>query len=94
MLRKGVYPYEYFDSHKRFGETQLPKIHHFTSTLHEGECISDDDYKHAVTVWENFKMKTLKDYHDLYLQCDVALLADVFEYFRAFSIADEGNVHL
>ena len=27
-------------------------------------------------------METIKDYHDLYLKCDVLLLADVFEKFR------------
>ena len=27
-------------------------------------------------------MKTIKDYHDLYLKCNVLLLADVFETFR------------
>ena len=27
-------------------------------------------------------MKTMKDYHDLYLKCNVLLLADVFETFR------------
>ena len=26
-------------------------------------------------------MKTMKDYHDLYLKCDVFLLAEVFEKF-------------
>ena len=28
------------------------------------------------------EMKKMKDYHDLYLKCDVTLLADVFEKFR------------
>ena len=27
-------------------------------------------------------MKAMKDYHDLYLKCDVLLLSDVFEKFR------------
>ena len=29
MLRKGVYPYEYMDSWKRFDETSLPKKENF-----------------------------------------------------------------
>ena len=31
-------------------------------------------------------MKTIKDYHDLYLKCDALLLADVFEKFRSSSL--------
>ena len=32
------------------------------------------------------EMKTMKDYHDLYLKCDVLLLSDVFEKFRNNSL--------
>ena len=35
-------------------------------------------------------MKTMKDYHGLYLKCDVLLLADVFEKSRNYSIKNCG----
>ena len=81
LMRKGVYPYEYASSCERFDDEQLPPKEAFYSKL-SGECISDDDYKHAHAVWDEFGMKTFKDYHDLYNVSDVLLLADVFENFR------------
>ena len=33
-------------------------------------------------------MKTMKDYHNLYLKCDVLLLVDVFEKFRNNSLTN------
>ena len=44
--------------------------------------ISDKEYEHVTKVWHRFEMKTMKDYHDLYLKCNVLLLADVFKKFR------------
>ena len=35
-------------------------------------------------------MKKMKDYHDLYLKCDVLLLADVFEKFKNNSLKNYG----
>ena len=35
-------------------------------------------------------MKTMKDYHDLCLKCDVLLLVDVFEEFRNNSLKNYG----
>ena len=81
LMRKGVYPYEYASSCARFDDKQLPPKEAFYSKL-SGEGISDDDYKHAHAVWDEFGMKTFKDYHDLYNVSDVLLLADVFENFR------------
>ena len=81
MLRKGVYPYEYIDSWKRFKEESLPDKECFYSELNI-ENISDEDYAHAQNVWDTFNIKNLGEYHDLYVQSDTALLADVFENFR------------
>ena len=65
-LRKGVYPYDYMDSPKRLEETQLPPRSAFYSKLTKQEC-SVEDYKYAQKIWDLFDMKTMKDYHDLYL---------------------------
>ena len=46
------------------------------------EDIIDEDYKHAQKVFEKLGLKNLSDYHDLYVQIDTLLLADVFENFR------------
>ena len=35
-------------------------------------------------------METIKDNHDLYLKCDILLLADVFEKFRNNSLKNYG----
>ncbi|GBN91892.1 hypothetical protein AVEN_35644-1 [Araneus ventricosus] len=81
LLRKGVFPYEYMDSHQKFDEERLPSIDSFESTL-TGSGISDEDYRHAQTVWNYFNLKNLGEYHDLYIKCDVLQLADAFENFR------------
>ena len=81
LLRKGVYPYEYMDSWERFNETSLPPKESFYSELNL-EDISDKDYLHAQKVWDVFEIRNLGEYHDLYVQTDTSLLADVFEKFR------------
>ena len=45
------------------------------------EYIIDKDYSHAQKVFEEF-CTDIGEYHDLYLQTDTLLLADVFESFR------------
>ena len=41
--------------------------------------MSDKKYEHVLKVWTKFEIKTMKVYHDLYLKCDVLILADVFQ---------------
>ena len=85
IKRKGVYPYEYMDSIERLKETKLPPKEAFYSKLNN-EDISDEDYTHAQKVWRVFKMENFQDYHNLYNETDVLLLADVFENFRSICI--------
>ena len=81
LLRKGVYPYEWMDDIEKMNHPSLPSQEKFYSAL-TLQGVTDEDYKHAQTVWEKFKMTKMKDYHDLYLKSDVLLLADCFENFR------------
>ena len=80
LLRKGVYPYEYMDNWEKFNETLLPSKESFYSNLNM-EDIDDIDYRHGNNVFNKFKLNNLGDYHDLYVQSDTLLLADVFENF-------------
>ena len=65
----------------RFDETRLPPQTDFYDKLNI-QNITDEDYKHAQKVWDIFNIKNLGEYHDLYVQSDTLLLADVFENFR------------
>ena len=85
LLRKCVYPYEYMDNWERFDETSLPDKELFYSSLNM-ENIDDIDYRHDNNVFKKFKLKNLEEYHDLYVQSDTLLLADVFENFRNMCI--------
>ena len=80
VKRKGVYPYEWVDSFKKFDWSCLPSKECFFSSL-KGKGISDEEYDRARKVWNVFGMKTFGEYHNLYLKCDVLLLCDVFEKF-------------
>ena len=81
LLRKGVYLYEYMDNWERFNETSLPNKEYFHSNLNM-ENIDDIDYRHGNNVFKRFKLKNVGEYHDLYVQSDTLLLADLFENFR------------
>ena len=87
LLRKGVYPYEYADNWERFSEISLPSKEDFHSNLNM-EDISDIDYRHANNVFKRFKLENLGNYHDLYVQSDTLLSADIFNNFRDMCIKE------
>ena len=69
------------DSREKLDETVLRPKKAFYSNL-DLEVISDEDYVHAQKVWDVFEINNLGEYHDLYVQSDTLLLADVYENFR------------
>ena len=69
------------DSWERFNETPLPDKEALYSKLYLEE-ITDENYIHAQKVFEEFTIKNLAKYHDLYVQSDTLLLADIFENFK------------
>ena len=76
------------ESWERFNETSLPSKKDFYSEL-TLEDISDKDYEHAQKVFKKY-CKDMSDYHNLYVQTDTLLLADVFEIFRESCIKRYG----
>ena len=81
LLRKDIYSYEYMDAWNRFNEEKLPEKSYFYSSLSMEEVL-EIDYRHANKVFNKFNIKNLGEYHDLYVQTDTLLSADVFENFR------------
>ena len=74
----GVYSYDYVDCLTKLDETSLPPKEAFFSKLTGDEGITEEDYQHAHTVWKEFNIESMKDYHKLYNLSDVLLLADIF----------------
>ena len=69
FLRKGVYPYEYMDSWEKFDKTTLPPKKDFYINLNL-ENINNEYYTHAQKVWDIFKIKSLGEYQNLFVQSD------------------------
>ena len=83
LKRKDAYPYKHMNSYKRFNEKKLPARKYFFGSIKK-EKISDDckiseghisvkDYLTCEKIWNKFEIKNKGDYHDHYLQKDVAI---------------------
>ena len=69
------------DNWETFNETSLTNKESFYNNLNM-ENIEDIDHRHGNNVFKIFKLNNLGEYHDLYVQNDTLLLADVFKNFR------------
>ena len=91
LLRKGVYPYEYMDSWEEFKLSVPLDKKHYYSELNDSN-INDSDIKHVKNIRSTLNINNLGEYHDLYVQSDTTLLADVFENFRNKCLAVDNLV--
>ena len=89
LKQKGFYPYEYMDSIEKLKDPKPPPQKAFYSKL-SGKGINNYNYNHVLNVWKTFKMKSLKEYHEVYNITDVLLLADIFENFRDLCLKNYG----
>ena len=89
LKQKGFFPYDYLGSIEKLKDTEPPPQKAFYSKL-TGKGINNYNYKHVLNVWKTFKMKTFKDFLELYNITDVLLLADVFEKFRDICLKNYG----
>ena len=89
LKQKGFFPYEYMDSIEKLKDPTPPPQKAFYSKL-TGKGINNYNYNHVLNVWKTFKMKTFKEYLELYNITDVLLLADVFENFRDICLKNYG----
>ena len=84
VRQEGFYPYEHIRNYEKFKE-QLPNREKFCSFL-TSKKNSDKDYEHVLKSWNEIDMKTMKEYHDLDLKCDVLVLRDAGEKFKNSSL--------
>ena len=77
------------DSWDKFEEKRLPSKDEFYSNLNMSG-ISEKNHQHTCKVWNEFGLKNMGDYHDLYLETDVILSANIFESFRKVCLDNYG----
>ena len=83
LKQKGFFPYNYIDSFPKLRETELPLREKWTNSLQQYQVsVTEDEYEHALRVFQAFKCKTIGEYYNLYLKTDVFLLAAIVLCFR------------
>jgi hypothetical protein len=100
LVQKGVFPYSYLDSFDKLESTEYPNYESFYDNLKDRN-IEIKEYERGKKLWDYFKSRaeqesterrvwSFREYMELYLTCDVLILADCFESFRDLSLKHYG----
>jgi len=76
LIHNDIFPYEYVDCEK----LQDARI---IFSLLMSDILSESDYDHAANVWQQFSIRTLGEYSDLYLK-NLVIRHFVIRHFRKF----------
>ena len=91
LKKKGIYPYEAYKTHEELLQAKtLPPKKDFFSRLTNSH-ITDEEYTHAKTVFDSYKMKSMKEYTEYYCKLDCYLLSELLFQFRKIMFR---NFHL
>lgn len=80
ILKKNPFPYSWFDKKEKLDESFASLLKVFKDGKEYFKAGTDlkKAYEQAKHVGEVFRCEKAKDYHDIYLACDVLQLADIF----------------
>ena len=86
ILKKNIFPYKFFTDPSKLDVCAEDFLAIFTPTAENlpyfSETVTLDEleeqYKTVERIFVDFDVQTARDYHDIYLRCDVMQLADVF----------------
>lgn len=85
LTKKGILCYDFITSKSILRKTtSLPPKNSFYNKLNK-QHISDEEYARAKLIWTKFNIQNLFQYVYLYMKCDILILTDIFERFRATS---------
>jgi hypothetical protein len=86
LVQKVYFLIHIFD---KLESTEYPNYESFYDNLKD-KNIELKEYERGKKLWDYFNCQTFKEYMELYLTCDVLILADCFESFRELSLKHYG----
>ena len=81
------------DSLEKMNEEQLPPKEAFFSSLSNSN-ITDADYAYAKEVWNTFSMRTMRDYHELYMMSMSTVFSAYLSLYRSLFDYCLSQIHL